>query len=286
MVAEELPVVHVRLDHIQTEGGTQPRVEIKDEVVQRYSEHLNDLPPADVFYDGTTYWLADGFYRFRAHQRKKRPVMNCRKHLGTQRDAILFAAHSNSDAVHGVQLTDPDKWQICRMLLTDKEWSKWSDREIARQSGGNVSHPLVGKVRRALKEEAKKEREREKEAAKKAAEKAKKKEEEKKATERANTREGWTPPGQKVDGNVSNDAAEAEDVRQFKSKHGTTGTRKVKSERGAVRVETDPEKKAELDRQLARSPDKAARQAVRRGWDEERFIARCREAYRNVKVAT
>jgi hypothetical protein len=36
----------------------------------------------------------------------------------------------------------------CKALLTDPEWSRWSDREIARQC--RVDNAFVGKLRKAI----------------------------------------------------------------------------------------------------------------------------------------
>jgi hypothetical protein len=41
--------------------------------------------------------------------------------------------------------TNADKRKAVKTLLEDEEWSKWSDREIARQC--EVSHPFVSKMK-------------------------------------------------------------------------------------------------------------------------------------------
>ncbi|MBX7219625.1 MAG: hypothetical protein K1Y36_06750, partial [Blastocatellia bacterium] len=53
------------IDQIRIDGGTQPRTEINLDVVADYAETLKQkvLPSVDVFFDGTDYWLADGFHR-------------------------------------------------------------------------------------------------------------------------------------------------------------------------------------------------------------------------------
>jgi hypothetical protein len=96
-----------------------------------------------VFYDGETYWLADGFHRVSAASRAGLTDIPAEVREGGQRDALLHACGAN--LTHGVRLTILDKRYAVRILLDDTEWSQWSDREIARQCG--VSHPFVAKLR-------------------------------------------------------------------------------------------------------------------------------------------
>jgi hypothetical protein len=98
-----------------------------------------------LFYDGSEYWVGDGFHRIEAYRRaiggnpNSTPVR-----AGSRRDAILYAAGAN--ASHGLRRTQADKRRSVETLLMDAEWAKWSDREIARQC--KVSADLVGAVRK------------------------------------------------------------------------------------------------------------------------------------------
>jgi hypothetical protein len=67
---------------------------------------------------------------------------------GARRDAMLYSVGAN--AVHGLRRTSADKQKAVMTLLEDREWSKWSDREIARRCG--VHHQMVGKLRNSLDE--------------------------------------------------------------------------------------------------------------------------------------
>lgn len=104
------------------------------------------FPPVVVYFDGSTYWLADGFHRLEAHREAGLAEIPVEIHDGGQRDAVLFAAGANS--AHGLRRTQADKARAIATLLADPEWRKWSDKEVARRAG--VSDKSVGKARREL----------------------------------------------------------------------------------------------------------------------------------------
>lgn len=134
------------LELIRRDGGTQPRDQIDAKVAEEYAEAIgggDSLPPVTVFYDGSTYWLADGFHRARAHDHLGLADISADVRQGTQRDAILYSAGAN--ASHGYRRSNADKRRAVLMLLNDPEWSGWSDNEIARRCA--VSHPFVGSLR-------------------------------------------------------------------------------------------------------------------------------------------
>lgn len=139
-------LVNLALDQIRIDGGTQPRAKIDMEVVNDYSTSFElgaDFPPIDVFFDGTEYWLADGFHRYHAARDAHIPELPTTIHNGTVRDAILFSYGCNDR--HGLRRTNEDKWHIVTSMVLDEEWSKWSDRSIAEKCG--VSNRFVGMVR-------------------------------------------------------------------------------------------------------------------------------------------
>ncbi len=153
---QEIPVYEIRAN-----GGTQMRAGLNQETVREYQEWLQGLldqgnlaqmPPIIVYYDGTDYWLADGFHRLAAWQHAGfaagplKLTIPAEVKAGTRRDAILHAAGAN--AAHGLRRTPADKWRAVESLLVDDEWSKWSDREIARRC--HVSPTFVGQVRAKL----------------------------------------------------------------------------------------------------------------------------------------
>ena len=139
----------VALDHIRTDGGTQPREYLNELVLSEYTEALAfgaEFPPLTLFYDGSHYWLADGFHRFFAAKKHGAASVAAEIRQGTRRDAVLYAAGAN--ATHGLRRTNADKRRAVLTLLKDEEWQRWSNREIARQCG--VTHTFVGKLRTEL----------------------------------------------------------------------------------------------------------------------------------------
>jgi hypothetical protein len=137
---------HFQLALIKTDVRTQTRVSINVATVDEYTEALQDgadLPAVTVFDDGAEYWLADGFHRVAAYRKQGRVTIPAKVHSGSQRDALLFSCGAN--AKHGLRRSNEDKRKAVGILLADAEWSKLSDREIARHCG--VSNMLVAAVR-------------------------------------------------------------------------------------------------------------------------------------------
>ncbi len=65
---------------------------------------------------------------------------------GTRRDAVLFSCSAN--ATHGLRRSAADKRRAVLTLLQDADWSKWSNREVARRSA--LSPGLVDGLRKSL----------------------------------------------------------------------------------------------------------------------------------------
>lgn len=136
------------INTIRLDGNTQTRMAINEAVVAEYAEAIGSgttMPQVVVFYDGTDFWLADGFHRWHAHRAAGLQDIDAEIHAGTQRDARLFATGANRD--HGIRPTNADKRKIVGMLLEDAEWSQWSDSAIATQAG--VGRQYVNELRRA-----------------------------------------------------------------------------------------------------------------------------------------
>lgn len=133
------------IDKIKIEG-TQSRVQINENTVSEYAEAIKNgaqFPPVTVFFDGTNFWLADGFHRLLAHKRAGKTEILETREVGGLRDAILYSVSANAN--HGLRRTNADKRKAVEMLLNDAEWAQWSDNSIAKQCA--VSHTFVAGVR-------------------------------------------------------------------------------------------------------------------------------------------
>jgi hypothetical protein len=140
---EPIPLASIR------DGGAQMRVEVRPETVNEYATEMLDgaaFPPVVVFYDGSDFWLADGFHRVEAKRKIGHETIIAEIREGSSRDAILHGAGSNSS--HGLRRTQADKRRAVERLLKDPEWARWSDRKIAEVA--KVDHKTVGTIRREL----------------------------------------------------------------------------------------------------------------------------------------
>lgn len=135
----------IEIARIKTDGGTQPRVSLNQETVAEYRDAYKSgvkLPPVTLFFDGTSYWLADGFHRFWAARDAGLTEIYEDIQPGTQRDAILYSLSANSK--HGLRRTNADKRKAVQTLLDDAEWSQWSQSKIADACG--VTREYVNRV--------------------------------------------------------------------------------------------------------------------------------------------
>lgn len=135
----------VDIARIRLDGGTQPRATIHADWIEEYAADMGagaSFPPVTVFFDGTDYWLADGFHRTHAATALGLVEIDADIRQGTQRDAILFSVGAN--ASHGQRRTNEDKRRAVLRLLGDAEWSTKPFREIARDCA--VAESFVRKL--------------------------------------------------------------------------------------------------------------------------------------------
>jgi hypothetical protein len=147
-------VKKLNLLNIRTDGGTQPRLELDQNLVKEYAEVMREgvvFPPVEVFHDGSVYWLVDGFHRYFGYKTNGLTSIEAIIHTGTLREAQFYAWKANNK--HGNRLKAEDIRAILRIMLTDEEYSKWSNNHIAKEL--DISSMTVGRVRVAMQEEAK-----------------------------------------------------------------------------------------------------------------------------------
>ena len=143
-------IKRVKLQLIRLDGGTQPRKEIDEPLVQHYTEILlegkDKFPPIDLWFDGKAYWPSDGFHRFHAHKRAGFLDIEAIINQGTKRDAFRACLKANSK--HGKPRTPDERRYVVQMALEDIEYSNATDHTIAELC--DVSVQTVGRVRKAL----------------------------------------------------------------------------------------------------------------------------------------
>jgi hypothetical protein len=142
----------LKIQQIERSGGTQIRSQYDGAAIQRYKEVWEariELPPVIVFYDGTKYWLADGFHRVEAKWSAELPLpqamreIECDVRSGTQRDAVKYALGANSD--HGLPRTGEDIRRAIARCLDDAEWSELTNVAISKIC--KCSESMVRKVK-------------------------------------------------------------------------------------------------------------------------------------------
>ena len=137
----------IKLDAIRIDGGTQCRLVIDQPTVYTYLEAMkegDEFPMMETVFDGSTYWLTDGFHRYHALKLMGIKEIEIKYKPGTLHDAKLEALKANSK--HGKPLSNEDKRNKVRMALEIEGFDKLSDREIAKHCEVSVS--LVGSIRR------------------------------------------------------------------------------------------------------------------------------------------
>ena len=140
----------IELSKIRIDGGTQTREKLNQATVKEYIEAINagaTFPPVTLFFDGSNYWLADGFHRYFATKKAGKKQIHEDITPGTQRDAVLHSLGANT--AHGLPRSNKDKQRAVETLLNDPEWSNWSNREIAEKCV--VSHSYVNTLREKIK---------------------------------------------------------------------------------------------------------------------------------------
>ena len=138
------------LDHLTLDPQLQAR-ELKTSVVNTYLDAMRrnaEFPPITVVRDEKDcYYLVDGHHRVAA--RKQLPGIHdiaIKIIPGTFADALWLSWGVNRD--HGLPRTQEAKRNAIRAALRHPEWSKKSDRVIAKHIG--CDHKTIGSFRRRI----------------------------------------------------------------------------------------------------------------------------------------
>lgn len=137
----------ISFDKIDIYGGTQTRVATNDDAISSYAEEMLQgavFPPITVYFDGTKYWLADGFHRFLAAQRNSYETISADIHEGSRTDALKHSLGAN--AKNGIYRSNGDKRNAAEIAL--EEWPDLSNGVIAELC--RVSADLIRRTRLEL----------------------------------------------------------------------------------------------------------------------------------------
>lgn len=141
----------LNLLNIRIDGGTQARLKLDQDIVKDYAEHMREgsvFPPLVVYYDGSEYWLVDGFHRFFAMRSNAVVSTECDIRTGTLREAILFSKGVNGGNKRGLPTSKDDNRMSIIWMLNDEEYKTWSNTAIAKHIG--VSSMTVGRIKSSI----------------------------------------------------------------------------------------------------------------------------------------
>jgi hypothetical protein len=136
----------IKIDAIRIDGGTQCRLVIDQPTVYSYLESMkegDEFPLMETVFDGSTYWLTDGFHRYHAFKLLGIKEIEVKYKPGTLQDAQVEALQANDK--HGKPLTNDDKRNKVEMALKIEGFDKKSNYEIAKIC--KVSQSFVAAIR-------------------------------------------------------------------------------------------------------------------------------------------
>jgi len=137
----------LKLDEITLIEGNHAREKINQKQVLQYAALMKDgvvFPPVIVF--GEENILGDGWHRFYAHRKNKQTEIMVERKEGGAREARLYSYQANN---HGLPPTPKERIANALYLLTDSEWSQWSDAKIAAHVG--LDRTTVWRMRKGTK---------------------------------------------------------------------------------------------------------------------------------------
>jgi ParB/RepB/Spo0J family partition protein len=140
---------HIPIEDIKIDNSLQIRESLNEEAIDDYAAAMKSgdfFPPVVVFRKDDIYYLIDGFHRLYAAKKAGFERIMVKIVEADQRQAILAAVGANTK--HGLRRTNEDKRRAVLTLLNDSEWSRWSDRRIAKIC--KVGHSFVSNIRRSL----------------------------------------------------------------------------------------------------------------------------------------
>ena len=123
--------MEVQLDQLIVDPAMSPRAGIDHSWIEELAENVDQFEPVTVVDTADGTYLADGFHRYYAAQRRGQDKLPAVRHKGTREDAHDLAVILNMR--HGMKLSHEEKRAA---VLNFAAWhSDLSNREIARRLG-------------------------------------------------------------------------------------------------------------------------------------------------------
>ncbi len=150
----------VRLEQIDIDGNTQPRLSIDKETIKEYKEAMAEMPrdhiqfpPLCLMQEGKHLWLIDGFHRYYAAKELQLTHFRAKIEEGTLDQAQWKCLAANIK--NGLRRTNKDKKNAVLRALQHPLGKGATDRAIAVHCG--VSQTMVSEIRANLPIEEKRE---------------------------------------------------------------------------------------------------------------------------------
>jgi len=147
--SDTLQVLIVPIASIRKDGQTQHRDAIDPKTVAKYTDLMRDgvvFPPVRVWWDGTAYWLADGFHRIAATERAGHAEIIAEIRSGSVGDAQWDSFSAN--ACHGRRWSGAESERVIQLALAHPNAGRLSNVELARHL--HVSEKTVRRWRKTL----------------------------------------------------------------------------------------------------------------------------------------
>jgi len=126
----------VDISKIRRDGETQSRVRLSESVVNEYADLMRvgvKFPPVRIWFDGTDYWLSDGFQRVAAAELIGYAQIGAEIMSGTVSDARWDSYSANSK--HGVRRSADDIRAVVARVFQHTNAARLSNNQIARHLG-------------------------------------------------------------------------------------------------------------------------------------------------------
>lgn len=146
---------NIKIHNITRDRQLQQRHSMSEDHVRDLKALIKDkgtdaLTPPKVFFDGNTYWLADGHHTVEAATQCGYRTIVCEVFKGTKRDAFTMSLGVNAE--HGLKRSLKDRRRAVNSCLDDPEYSDWTHAQIAELC--KVDRQLVRRMREERMEQA------------------------------------------------------------------------------------------------------------------------------------